>query len=471
MRKGYLVFGLWAIVAFATFGMVPELEPDRSRIRLPADFPLVNDAVADARAGGNIALGRSQVAGFPQDGSLEAEKPDSAQTGTDGPGTGESDAVEPRTTTREIVVDRGDTLMELLVRNGLVRSEAHSVVTSLRPVYDLQRMQIGQRFSITLDTGDSDDDDVAPSLVRLSFRPNVEKDIVLHRDSPGHFAVEVIARKLELTDGYSEGLITTSLYDAAVAAKMPNDVMAELIRIFSFDVDFQREIQPNDEFSVLFEQFRDTFGMPVRNGQILWASMTLSGKEIAYSWFVPKDGYPDYYDFLGKSSRKALLRTPVNGARLSSGFGKRRHPILGYTKLHKGVDFAAKTGVPIFAAGDGVIEKIGRNGSFGKYIRIRHNSTYKTAYAHLSKFLRGIKKGSKVRQGSVIGYVGSTGRTTGPHLHYEVFVNGRQVNPMGLRLAAGDQLIKTNLKNLRAGWPLIAERVEIARGDRKLAKK
>jgi murein DD-endopeptidase MepM/ murein hydrolase activator NlpD len=190
----------------------------------------------------------------------------------------------------------------------------------------------------------------------------------------------------------------------------------------------------------------------------------LSGKKLEYARFKPKGGFADYYNREGKSVKKTLMRTPINGARLSSRFGKRRHPILGYTKIHRGVDFAAPKGVPIMAAGDGVIEMLGRNGGYGKYIRIRHNSTYKTAYAHMSGYKRGLRKGSRVRQGSIIGYVGSTGRSTGPHLHYEVIKNGRQTNPMSVRLPAGDKLKGKALKTFLAAWPGIDSRVARAKG-------
>jgi murein DD-endopeptidase MepM/ murein hydrolase activator NlpD len=210
-------------------------------------------------------------------------------------------------------------------------------------------------------------------------------------------------------------------------------------------------------------------GEQVRTGQIAWASMTLSGKTLEYALYKPKSGFADYYDRRAQSVKKTLMRTPINGARLSSGFGKRRHPVLGYTKVHRGVDFAAPKGVPIMAAGDGVIESIGRNGNYGKYIRIRHNSNYKTAYAHMSRFQRGLKRGTRVRQGSTIGYVGSTGRSTGPHLHYEVLKNGRQVNPMSVRLPAGEKLQGKARKAFLTIWPALDNRVALTRNSQGVA--
>ncbi|MDE0811612.1 MAG: peptidoglycan DD-metalloendopeptidase family protein [Alphaproteobacteria bacterium] len=389
----------------------------------------------------------------------------------------------PAPRTLDVSVARGDTLMRLLVRNNVSRQEAHAVVSALTPVYDLRRVRIGQTFSLimspasaalpgSVETGRADDiavKDAAPALLSLSFRPSVDQDIVVRRDTSADFKAEVIERPLERHDAHAQGRITTSLYDSAIAADLPIDVLMQLIQVFSFDVDFQREIQPGDSFAALYDEFWDEQGEPVRAGQIHWASMTLSGQTLEYAQFKSKSGFNDYYNRKGQSVKKTLMRTPINGARLSSRFGKRRHPVLGYTKIHRGVDFAAAKGVPIMAAGDGVIEALGRNGSYGKYIRIRHNSTYKTAYAHMSGYGRGLKKGSRVRQGNVIGYVGSTGRSTGPHLHYEVLKNGRQTNPMSVRLPAGDKLKGKTLKTFLAGWPRIDKRVALARGGRDVA--
>jgi murein DD-endopeptidase MepM/ murein hydrolase activator NlpD len=222
-----------------------------------------------------------------------------------------------------------------------------------------------------------------------------------------------------------------------------------MIRIFSFDVDFQREVRRGDGFEVLYHQAFDVNGAAVPITEIVFASMTLSKTPRPYYRYTPASGVTDYFDRRGQSVKKTLMRTPVDGARLSSGFGRRKHPILGYTKLHRGADFAAPTGTPIMAAGDGVVVSLGRNGHYGKYIQIRHNSTYSTAYAHMSAYRRGLKRGSRVRQGQTIGYVGSTGRSTGPHLHYEVLVNGKQRNPLGLKLPSGEQLRGKDLANFK----------------------
>jgi murein DD-endopeptidase MepM/ murein hydrolase activator NlpD len=388
---------------------------------------------------------------------------------------------DPGPVTLNVSVAKGDTLMKLLVRNDVARQQAHAVVTALKPVYDLRRMRIGQSFSLVMTPssealGEASQTskaaapkDVGQGLLSLSFRPSVDQDIIVRRTPKAGFKAEVVERPLERRDSHADGRITTSLYDSAIAADLPIDILMRLIQVFSFDVDFQREVQPGDAFEVLYDEYRDPLGDPVRTGAIVWASMTLSGKKLEYARYKPKGGFPDYYDRRGQSVKKTLMRTPINGARLSSRFGKRRHPVLGYTKIHRGVDFAAPKGVPIMAAGDGVIESLGRNGSYGKYIRIRHNSTYKTAYAHMSGYARGLKKGSRVRQGSTIGYVGTTGRSTGPHLHYEVLKNGRQTNPMSVRLPAGDKLKGKILKTFLAGWPGIDKRVAMAKGGEDVA--
>ncbi len=370
-------------------------------------------------------------------------------------------------------VARGDTLLDLLVGGDVPREQAHDVIAALRPVYDLRRMPIGQTFTLVLasageSTGTADDSGQS-GLLKLSFRPSAERDIVVHRDEDNSFRAEVIERPLERRDAHAAGRISSSLYESAIETDLPLDVLMRLIQVFSFDVDFQREVQPGDSFEILYDSYIDEVGEPARTGDVIWASMTLSGKKLEYALYTPKDGFADYYDRRGQSVKKTLMRTPINGARLSSGFGKRRHPVLGYTKLHRGVDFAAPTGVPIMAAGDGVIEMIGTNGSFGKYILIRHNSTYKTAYAHMSGYGRGLRKGSRVRQGSTIGYVGTTGRSTGPHLHYEVLKNGRQTNPMSVRLPAGEKLAGKTLKAFLALWPEIEDRVARAKGGAAMA--
>ena len=217
--------------------------------------------------------------------------------------------------------------------------------------------------------------------------------------------------------------------------------VAALADAFAYDIDFQRDVRSGDDFELVFERYYDDEGNTVRTGEMLFISLeSRRGARAFYSFLAPGDTRPDWYDAEGKSARRFLMKTPINGARLSSGFGMRRHPVLGYSRMHRGTDFAAPIGTPILAAGDGTIVRAGPFSSYGNYVRIRHANGYETAYAHMSRFARGMRAGVRVRQGQVIGYVGNTGRSTGPHLHYEVLRRGQQQNPMTLRVANGRNL-------------------------------
>jgi murein DD-endopeptidase MepM/ murein hydrolase activator NlpD len=227
-----------------------------------------------------------------------------------------------------------------------------------------------------------------------------------------------------------------SLYETALRNKVPDSVIEDLVRIYSYDVDFERKVQPGDSFDVLYAD--DENG---ERPEVRYAALTVGGETKKYYRFqTPDDGVVDYYDDTGKSAKKFLVRKPVNNAIMRSGFGGRRHPILGYVKMHTGVDWATAYGTPIFASGNGVLEKVGLEGGYGKYIRIKHNNGYETAYGHMSAFAKGMEAGKRVRQGQVIGFVGSTGLSTGPHVHYEILVNGRFVDPMRIKLPRGRSL-------------------------------
>ena len=236
------------------------------------------------------------------------------------------------------------------------------------------------------------------------------------------------------------GEINSSLYLAATNAGMPIPVLMEVVKLYSFDVDFQREIKRGDTFEVLYQLQHDKSGALVSSGPVLRSVLSLDGERLPLYRFEYEKGYFDYFDSDASSVKKALMRTPLDGARISSGFGKRKHPVLGYTKMHKGVDFAAPRNTPIFAAGDGIIELARKNGGYGNYIRIRHNTDYKTAYAHLARFGRNVSEGKRIKQGDIIGYVGTTGRSTGPHLHYEIIFRNKQVNPLKVRMPKGLKL-------------------------------
>jgi murein DD-endopeptidase MepM/ murein hydrolase activator NlpD len=287
-------------------------------------------------------------------------------------------------------------------------------------------------------------------LVSLSLQPSVDRDLQVTRDLDGGFTAFAVDRPLTHRNVAVRGEINSSLFEATQEAGVPVAVIAAAIKAFSYDVDFQRDIQPGDSFEFVYDRLDDEDGNLAKPGDLLYASLTLSGKTYEIYRYEMSDGFVDYFNPKGESVRKALLRTPVDGARITSGYGMRNHPILGYSKMHKGVDFGAPTGTPIFAAGDGIITKMGPFSSYGNYIRLKHNATYVTAYAHISRFAKGLHVGSRVHQGDVIAYVGATGRATGPHLHFEVLVNGAQVNPTSVKLPSGSKLAGADLKKFKS---------------------
>lgn len=363
----------------------------------------------------------------------------------------------PAAVNRLVEVRRGDTLMNLLVEAGLERGEAYGAITALSEVFSPRKLKAGQVIRLAMLSGDSGAGAVvsdgqpaeALRLISLGLTSNPEEDVLVARQPDDSFAARVEARPLTRRLSVYSGTIETSLFEAARADGMPAETVVELIRLFSFDVDFQREIQQGDRFELLYDSFYDRGGALAKTGPLRYAAMVLSGKRLEFYRFVLPDGSDDHFDANGRSVRRALLKTPVDGARISSGFGMRKHPIQGYNKMHRGVDFAAPRGTPIYAAGKGVIDRIGRNGGYGKYIRIRHNSTYKTAYAHMKSYAKGMKRGVRVKQGQVIGYVGSTGNSTGPHLHYEVMVDNKQVNPRKIKLPSGKSLKGADLEDFQ----------------------
>ena len=282
----------------------------------------------------------------------------------------------------------------------------------------------------------------------LKINLDKTKDIFVWQDIYDNYKSQIYLRPTKLQNTLIKSVIKNNLYVAALNSGIPEKTILEMISLLGFSVDFQREIRKGDSFEILFTKKIDILSNNVINtNPITYVSINLSGKKLNYFKFKDKFGLPQYYDENGKSSKRTIMKTPINGARLSSGYGNRKHPILGYTKMHRGLDFAAPTGTPVFAAGDGIIEKAGWKGSYGKYIRIRHTGTYKTAYAHLSGFHKNIRVGKRVSQGKIIGYVGSTGRSTGPHLHYEVIKNNIKVNPMRIKLPSGKNIAKNNILN------------------------
>lgn len=349
------------------------------------------------------------------------------------------------TRTEKMTIGKGDTLTGFLSKAGLDNKEAFLASKAMEKHLDPKHIKPGQTVSVT----QRSDRSGRYHLQDMVFTIDPLQAVYLTRTTTGDFTSKLVEKKALRKTYAQSATIDVSLYGSAAKAGIPVSVIAEAIRIFSWDVDFQRDIRRGDKLSLLYERHETEEGVPVKGVNILYASLTVNGHEIPLYRFETSDGSIDYFQPDGRSVRKTLMKTPIDGARISSGFGVRQHPVLGYTKMHKGVDFAAPRGTPIYAAGDGVIEKASRYGSFGHYVRIRHNSSLKTAYAHLNGYGKGISAGVRVKQGQVIGYVGTTGRSTGPHLHYEVLKNGAQVNPNSLDLPLGEILKGEQLARLQ----------------------
>ena len=362
----------------------------------------------------------------------------------------------PAAHARTVEVRRGDTLMALLVGAGADRRDAQRAITAMKKVYSPRKLKPGQKVHLSFGAGAGNRAAASQQprqLVALRLRASPERDIrVARRAAEEAFHAVALERPLTREVAGGRGTIDSSLFVAGQEAEVPVPVMIDMIRAFSFDVDFQREIWPSDGFELIYERFHDRAGALAKTGDILYAALLLSGRRVELYRFTPKSGRTDYFDPTGKSVRKTLMRTPIDGARITSGYGRRRHPILGYNRMHRGTDFAAPRGTPVYAAGDGVIELAGRKAATASTSASATTATYKTAYAHLKGYARkASRKDARVKQGQVIGYVGSTGRSTGPHLHYEVMVNGRQVNPLKIRLPSGEALKGEDLEALRGG--------------------
>ncbi|NMJ44218.1 M23 family metallopeptidase [Roseomonas sp. JC162] len=322
-----------------------------------------------------------------------------------------------------LVVRRGDTLAGLLGSAGIDASAAHAAIAALSSLYRPSGLRPGNEVAIRLSAGD------APELLEIEVEPQPGRTVRALRQADGTWrAAETVAPRSRFLVR-AEGTVDGGLFPAMTTAGIPPGLALSLIRILGHQVDFQRDLQPGDRFSILFDRYRGSDGDILGHGQVLQATLTLSGRRLAVWRHKDRGGAYDWYDSDGRSLRRSFLRTPLDGARVSSGFGMRSHPVLGFNRMHQGIDFAAPSGTPVYAAADGVVASAKREGGYGLMVRLRHANGTETRYAHLSRFGRGITGGRRVRQGDVIGAVGSTGRSTGPHLHYEVIARGRAVNP------------------------------------------
>ena len=352
--------------------------------------------------------------------------------------------IEPKYKKINHSISSGEKFEQILLKYNVNKKEVNEIKKILAKKINLNKLGTSKVINITIDQTKN-------SIIKFTYPISKTEKISISKDgSSNNYAQEIILTKLTKKIKYKENDILQSLYRSASKIETPANVIVEFARIYGFQVDFQRDIQKNDSFQIMYEVFKDNKGKIIETGNILFANLILSGEDNSLYYF-DNERSAGHYDKNGKSVQKALMKTPINGARLSSSFGLRKHPIDGFTKMHRGTDFAAPKGTPIMASGNGIIKKVGWCGGGGNCIKIRHNSTYETVYAHMSKFARGMKTGVRVKQGQTIGFVGSTGKSTGPHLHYEVIVNGKKVNSQTLKLPSGKilkgknrQLFETN---------------------------
>lgn len=384
----------------------------------------------------------------------------------------------PGVESRTVTLDAGDTLAGMLEDVGISAQDANAVVAAMGKDFSPRQLKAGQSFDLVYSVatisatgapekpaepstitvmvngkpvvvpvvsedfaGTPGDSEPISRLLSLHFSPSIEQDITVTRTTEGTYTAQIEQKKLEVHRHRAGATIDSSLYLAAMQAGIPADVVVDMIRMFSYKVDFQRDLQPGDNFEVYYDYYYTPEGQPAKYGEISYAMMTLGGKQIPMYRFQPDPNEPaEYFDTKGESARGLLMKTPVDGARISSGFGSRFHPVLGYTRMHKGVDFAVPTGTPVMAAGSGTISFMGRANGYGNFVKINHGNGYTTDYGHLSRFAPGMRKGARVRQGQVFAYSGMTGVATGPHLHYEILVNNTHVNPLKVKVAQGRQL-------------------------------
>ncbi len=349
------------------------------------------------------------------------------------------------------LVKNGDTLLKILADFGAEEQEVFSIISALKKIKPSLNLNLGDKINITYkalvaDTKNTDkiSNNSKITILNLTIPSSLDEKIVISRKSDDSYDAREIEVKLLKYNSKYFGTIKNGLFVDGVESGISPNSMMNMINLYGYDVDFQRDIHSGDKFEMLVESYYDENGKKVRDGNVLFSSLTLQNRSIEI-YMHKIDGRIEYFDAKGNSIKKSLLRTPINGARISSGFGMRRHPILGYSKMHKGVDFSASSGTPILAAGNGVIIYMAVKGGYGNYVQIRHNNDYATAYGHASRFNRKFRVGSKVKQGDVVAYVGSTGRSTGPHLHFELLYRGTQVNPAKVKATSGIKLVGKEL--------------------------
>ena len=378
----------------------------------------------------------------------------------------------PGVETHTMTLESGDTLAGALEDAGVSASDANAAIAALAKVYDPRSLRAGQSFDLSIaaaneadqsadqsnladtSSGGAGNGDLAATaapaarLLSVAFSPSIEHDISVTRAADGSFVANDAVKQLVPHIHRAGATINSSLYLSAMQAGIPADVVVQMIHMFSYKVDFQRDIRPGDSFEVFYDYYYTPQGQPAKQGNISYAMMRLGGREIALYRYQPDPNLPaDYFDAHGQSAKGMLMKTPVDGARITSGFGMRFHPVLGYTRMHKGVDFGVPIGTPVMAAGSGTIAFMGWENGYGRFVLINNGNGYSTGYGHLSRFTPGLHQGSRVRQAQVIAFSGMTGIATGPHLHYEIRINGHQVNPLKVKMAQGRKLAGRELRD------------------------
>ncbi len=379
--------------------------------------------------------------------------------------------------TRTLTMEKGGTLAQTLTDAGVPATDAKAAVAALSKVFNPKMLRGGQSFEVTFaaapppppvvqvakitytpPTGATPEADTAAAqpgsdipvgrMLSISFSPTIEQDVTITRGADGSFSAKSEQEQLAPKLHRAGARIDSSLYLAAMQAGIPAEVVVQMIHMFSYEVDFQRDLRPGDSFEVLYNYYYTPDGRPAKQGDITYAAMHLRGRTVQLYRYQPHDGDSvDYFDAKGESAKSMLMKTPVDGARISSGFGMRFHPVLGYSRMHKGIDFAVPVGTPVMAAGGGTVESAGWVNGYGNFMVVDHGSGYETAYGHLSRFANGMRRGSHVHQGEVIAFSGNTGLSTGPHLHYEIRINKSQVNPLTVKVARGRLLAGRDLRD------------------------
>ncbi len=346
---------------------------------------------------------------------------------------------------KKIEILQGDTFVSILENLNFKQKKIYEIISKIEDSFDLKKIKTGEIISVF--------ENNYGEIKKIEFFKNTETIISVNLDKEINLNIIKLTKASFIES--KEYTITESLFSDGIKNGVSSDILVKIISLFSFDLDFQRDIRVNTVVSISYEFDEIVETGRLEYNDIKYASIIIDGKQLEYFKFITDDGYVDYFNREGKNVKKSILKTPLDGARISSNFGMRKHPISGFNKMHKGVDFAAPTGTPIYAGGNGIVEYVGRNGGYGKYIRIRHNNGYKTAYAHLSNYKKGISKGVRVNQGEVIGYVGSTGNSTGPHLHYEIIYQNKHINPLKLKLPSGKILEGKELEKFKEEYKII----------------